>query len=272
MNQNYVSVHFKADEQKAAMITAFLLDAGYEGVEESNDGYIVSVKEDDFNREDLDAVMKLNDTAYTLQTVAQQNWNAAWESSFDPVLVDSFAVIRASFHAPVAGVQHDIIITPKMSFGTGHHATTYLMIEQMQHIDFSGKTVIDFGTGTGVLAILAEKLGAASVVATDNDEWSIHNSEENIAANACTHIRLLLADNWPEELEPANIILANINLNVILANLQAIRDAALPGAIVLFSGLMTGDEAQISTALEATGFHIIKILHNNGWICLYTTC
>ena len=118
--------------------------------------------------------------------IPEANWNQVWESNFDPVIVDDFVAIRADFHEPVKGVSLEIIITPKMSFGTGHHATTYMMIEQMRELDFTGKSVFDFGTGTGVLAILAEKLGANKVIAVDNDEWSIENAEENFEKNNCT--------------------------------------------------------------------------------------
>ena len=111
-----------------------------------------------------------------------------WESQLQPVTINNFAGIRASFHKPLENVEHEIIITPKMSFGTGHHATTFLMIELMQKINFKNKKVLDFGTGTGILAILAEKLGAASVLAIDYDEWSINNASENIEANNCKRI------------------------------------------------------------------------------------
>jgi len=170
-----------------------------------------------------------------------------------------------------------------MSFGTGHHATTYLMIEQMQGINFYNKTVIDFGTGTGVLAILAEKLGANKIIATDNDEWSIRNAHENIQANECSKIELVLnecskielvlADNLPvNNLPKADVILANINLNVILANLEVLQSIAKSEATFLFSGLMAADEEQIVIELQNRGFYIKNVFHRNGWICLNATC
>ena len=122
-------------------------------------------------------------TIYKYSIIEDKNWNEEWESQLQPVTINNFAGIRASFHEPLKNVEHEIIITPKMSFGTGHHATTFLMVEQMEKINFKNKTVLDFGTGTGILAILAEKLGAASVLAIDYDEWSINNALENIEAN-----------------------------------------------------------------------------------------
>ena len=206
---------------------------------------------------------------YTFSKVEQQNWNAQWEQSFEPVQVDDFAVIRASFHAPVAGVKHDIIITPKMSFGTGHHATTFLMIQEMSALNFTGKTVIDFGTGTGVLAILAEKLGATTLLGIDNDDWSINNAKENIAANDCLRITLKKADEMTAD-NKADIILANINLNVIIANIVLIKNACLPNADILLSGLLKEDEAQMSEVLTKNGFQIQKIIHKNNWIAILT--
>ncbi len=265
----YIAVHFNATEEKAAIICALLMAMGYEGNEEKDDETVISIKASLFNEEELKAVMDAQAVAYRLETIEPQNWNAQWESSFEPVTVDDFVSVRASFHENNKDVLHDIIITPKMSFGTGHHATTYLMIELMREIDFAGKTVIDFGTGTAVLAILAEKLGAASVLAIDNDEWSINNSEENIAANNCKHITLQLAHEMLHH-KKAAIVLANINLNVIVANLQKITAAVHNDAYVLFSGLMTADEPIIIKHLKEQHFQINKIVHRNGWIALLT--
>ena len=269
MHNEFVSVHFSAPEEKSAVITAFLFDLGYEGLEEQENEQIISINKALFNEDELKAVMDAQQTPYSIEVSAEQNWNAKWEGSFEPVRVENFAVIRASFHEAVSGVEHDIIITPKMSFGTGHHATTFLMIQLMKELDFAGKRVIDFGTGTGVLAILAEKLGASDVLAIDNDEWSIRNSEENIAANHCRHIQPELAEQMVHHIK-AGIILANINLNVIVANLQNIRAACEENALVLFSGLMTADEEIISKHLKDNNFHILKIEHRNGWIALLT--
>ena len=123
-------------------------------------------------------------------TIEETNWNQVWESSFEPVVVDDFVAVRADFHEPIKGIKHEIVITPKMSFGTGHHATTYMMLEQMGKLDFKDKRVLDFGTGTGVLAILAEKMGAKKIIAIDNDEWSIENANENIKRNNCVAVEL----------------------------------------------------------------------------------
>lgn len=273
MSTEYISIRFKTSPEKSEIISALLLDEGFEGVEERENETIISIKSDLWDEALLDEIMKEYEVDYSFEKIEQQNWNAQWESSFEPVVIGNFATIRASFHEQVKHTVHEIIITPKMSFGTGHHATTYLMIEQMQGINFYNKTVIDFGTGTGVLAILAEKLGANKIIATDNDEWSIRNAHENIQANECSKIELVLADNLPvNNLPKADVILANINLNVILANLEVLQSIAKSEATFLFSGLMAADEEQIVIELQNRGFYIKNVFHRNGWICLNATC
>ena len=144
-----------------------------------------------------------------------KNWNTHWETNFQPVIINHsinntpWVAIRAAFHKPIKNIKHEIIITPKMSFGTGHHATTYMMIKMMREIDFTGKTVLDFGTGTGILAILAEKLGASNIIAIDNDDRSIENAGENFDTNNCSKIQLLKASTANVDIK-FDIILANI--------------------------------------------------------------
>ncbi len=265
----YILVRFKSDEQQSAIISAFLMDLGFEGIEENEAGTIASIPAPAFNKKATEAIFKQFETNFEIELVEQQNWNAQWEQSFEPVIVGEFVAIRASFHQPVTNVQHEIIITPKMSFGTGHHATTFLVMQEMQHIDFTGKKVIDFGTGTGVLAILAEKLGAARILGIDNDDWSINNALENIASNNRTRIRLVKAEAMVEQ-ESADVILANINLNVIIANMAAIKAACSPGAVVVLSGLMTQDEEQIRQILTVHNFEVLRCVSKTNWIAIKT--
>ena len=155
-----------------------------------------------------------------------------------------------------------------MSFGTGHHATTFLMIEKMLGLDFFGKKVLDFGTGTGILAILAEKMGASAVTAIDNDEWSIENATENIAANHCNKVLIQKAKTIPVE-KRYDIILANINLNVILSNLAAIVAAAKPGAALVLSGFLKGDESEMLAAFAKNRLMRLSMAQKGEWICLH---
>jgi ribosomal protein L11 methyltransferase len=155
-----------------------------------------------------------------------------------------------------------------MSFGTGHHATTFMMIQAMQQLDFRGKKVFDFGTGTGVLAILAEKLGAASVLATDNDDWSIANSGENVTANGCSRVEVLKMDSVPAG--PFDIILANINKHVILAQLSTLEQQLNTGGVILLSGLLDSDLEDIENEAVKNNISISVRMTKGSWICLKT--
>jgi ribosomal protein L11 methyltransferase len=263
----FTTVSFKGSEEQTGIITALLMGIGFEGIEEQEELTIASIPSSLFKEESVRKIFADFSLNYSLGNVEQQNWNASWEQSFEPVVIGDFAAVRASFHQPVLGVQHDIIITPKMSFGTGHHATTYMMMQQMQALDFKDKSVIDFGTGTGVLAILAEKLGAKNILALDNDEWSINNAKENLEANHCSKISLVLADEMPGH-NKAGILLANINLNVIAANLGRLKKACFANTDILLSGFLSEDEQQMHDLLSKHGFGIIKNIYKNNWMTI----
>lgn len=265
--QYYISVSFGASAEITEMITAMLMHQGFAGAEENGKETIVSIAEEAFDVEQVESIFRSQDTQFRTKKVKQQNWNKLWETSFEPVQVEDFVRVRAAFHDAEEKVIHDIIITPKMSFGTGHHATTYLMMEEMKNIDFVGKKVIDFGTGTAVLAILAEKMGASSILAIDNDDWSIENAEENLLANNCTKISLLKDDVLGRR-EPVDVILANINLNIILKNIQSLNDNILPGGIILLSGLLQSDEDKMVKELTESAFGILKISNRNNWLVI----
>jgi ribosomal protein L11 methyltransferase len=255
------------DSAKAELLVAFLADMGYEGFEETADGLSAFIPVQNFDGEALQNVLAGQALTYTLQEIAPQNWNAIWESGFEPVVVPGFVAIRAAFHSSCAGVQHEIIITPKMSFGTGHHATTYMMVQAMGQLGFSGKTVLDFGTGTGVLAILAEKLGAVAVLAIDNDDWSIDNATENALTNGSRCVNIQKAESVPVG-GLFDIVLANINLNVIVNNLSAVAAVCKPGANVLLSGFLPDDSGVLEPLLMKMGFRNIEMLQKDNWLCL----
>ncbi len=273
---NYLEFDFiTADKLHQEQLIALLSEEGFEGFEETGKTLKAFIKEEEWQEPRFNYIVKLfPGLDYCKAIVENKNWNEQWESSFEPVLVSDFAAIRASFHEPIRTVRHEIVITPKMSFGTGHHATTYLMIEQMAVVDFAGKAVIDFGTGTGVLAILSEMLGAENIEALDNDEWSIDNAKENIAANGCKRIHLYKAETIVRG-KKADIILANINLNVITANLGAIEAVCKPETIVLFSGLLATDKEIIIPKLESNHLLVTGVFVRNNWLAIktkYTAC
>ena len=267
---NYLQIEFETlQEGQAEILVALLAETGFESFEETDKSLKAYIQETNFTENSLEDTLKIVPVNYAITVVPQQNWNAQWESSFEPIIVNDFVAIRAAFHQPVKNVEHEIIITPKMSFGTGHHATTYMMIEQMRGLDFTNKTVVDFGTGTAVLAILAEKMGALSIDAIDYDEWSIENSIENAAANNCTKINLTKAETIASD-TVYEIILANINLNVIMTNLAAIKKVSKKGTAILLSGFIKEDEMAMTKALTEYGVTVLKTIQKKEWICMLT--
>lgn len=263
---NYLQIEFEIENAvEKEILIALLANAGFESFEETEKSLKAFIKEKGFTEDSLTDILNIVPVNYAIMVVPQQNWNAQWESSFEPILIHDFVGIRAYFHQPLLHVKHEIVITPKMSFGTGHHATTYMMIEQMEGLDFAGKTVVDFGTGTAVLAILAEKMGAVKIDAIDYDEWSIENSIENVAANNCSKINLI-KDETIKMGTSYDIILANINLHVIMQNMNAIKAVSKKGTLILLSGFIQADEPKLLSALAENKILQLKIVQKSGWI------
>ncbi len=260
----YIQISIEAGEEQQEILVGILSQLNATGFEQTTTHLYAYFNENNFPGYEVNQILK--QFTFQIQTLKEQNWNKEWESNFHPVMVNDFCGIRADFHAPIKTVQHEIIITPKMSFGTRHHATTYLMIEQMKELEFKNKTVFDFGTGTGILAILAEKLGAASVSAIDADEWSIENAQENIAMNKCNKISVHLSSVLPNK--SFNFLLANINKNVILENLPHLKKGLEKNGHLLLSGLLSVDEKIIVQACTRLHLKLIKQTSRNNWISL----
>jgi len=266
--QIYKEVVFKHIEQDISdILVAELSTAGYYGFLEEEGNLKAYIEAALFDKNGLDAVVSQYSVTVHIVEIPETNWNADWESSFQPVVVDDFVAIRADFHAPVQHVQHEIVITPKMSFGTGHHATTFLVLEAMQQFDWVGKEVLDFGTGTGVLAILAEKLGAANIFAIDNNQWSIENAIENCTANLCTKIQIVDAEKIPEGIT-FDGILANINKHVLIEHCDAICKALKNTGILLLSGLLLADEEDIVNLYHTNIGMPLFVKRRNNWILI----
>lgn len=238
-----------------------------EGFEETENGLKVTFLKENYTAEEVAELASTYQLQYETEEIAAQNWNALWESNFSPVIVDDFVGIRASFHEPMQHVQHEIVITPKMSFGTGHHATTHLMMQQMRKISFPGKSVFDFGTGTGVLAILAHRLGAASLYANDIDEWSILNARENFDRNNATGIRLVQSDSAMMG-ESFDIILANINRNVLLDNMKDLSSQLNTDGQLILSGILEEDFTIIRETAEKNQLKLSEKNARHNWLCL----
>lgn len=266
--QDHLEISFeKLTEEQVSILVALLADIGYDGFLETSNSLKAYIVKDRFVETDLLDIIQWQGFSFSTAVIKAENWNAKWESDFEPVLVDDFVCIRASFHSPASKVLHDIIVTPKMSFGTGHHATTQLMVKLMREFNFATKQVFDFGTGTGVLAILAEKLGAAKVLAIDNDLWSVENAAENIKANNCNAIEILLSDKPPLE-GSFEIILANINKSILLRFMAPLRQLLAQNGQLLLSGLLEDDEEDIMRVAHANSLKMTDKKSHQGWLAL----
>jgi len=265
---DYIKITF-ADlqpEQKEILI-AQLAHAGYEGFEEKDAGLDAFIKSKNFDTIILKEISFKYQTPYTKEKIAETNWNQVWESNFEPVVINDYVAIRADFHQPITNTKFEIVITPKMSFGTGHHSTTYMMIELMKDIDLDGRSVLDFGSGTGILAILAEKEGAKNIDAIDNDDWSIANAGENFEKNNCTKINLRKASNATSD-NRFDLILANINKNIIIENMALLSRQLNNGGHILLSGLLNEDKVEILSIATQLRLKLKKELIRNNWIAL----
>ncbi|MDQ4141318.1 MAG: 50S ribosomal protein L11 methyltransferase, partial [Bacteroidota bacterium] len=227
--------------------------------------------EDIFSEADVVAVLarysQNGRIAYSTQKIEKQNWNEEWEKNFEPLLIGDVCSVRASFHPKPEQVQYDIIINPKMSFGTGHHETTTLMIENQLTIDHQNKRVLDMGCGTGILAIMACKLGAANIVAVDIEDWTVENARENAAINECTDIDVRLGDVQQITTDaPFDIVLANINRNVLLDDIPAYATKILPGGALVVSGFYTEDLDLIKDKALSSDLNFTSVRTKNNWV------
>jgi len=292
MSKEYIQIEFDfKNQEQFEMLVAELADLGFDGFNEEelelgqNDGvaltnglgigaghcktFMLADKfEGDQLQNKLDIIFNKHGLTYSKSIIKEQNWNAVWESNFDPVRVGDFVGIRAHFHPPFEpAVEYDIKITPKMSFGTGHHPTTFSVMQLMQVIDFNAKTVYDFGTGTGILAILAEKLGAKKVHAVDNDDWCIENAEENIRNNETKAITIEKVESALQK-QQYDIVLANVNRHIIEANMDELTLIGKPGGILVLSGLLIDDQSDMVELANSKGWKLLQAQPLNGWVSL----
>lgn len=268
----YLQFEFKnVPEELTEILEAELgMVDGFEGMNYENDGINACYQSKDFNANIIKAIAEQYQLDYNVSEVAQQNWNAVWESSFEPIVIDDFCYIRADFHEkPTTTFEHEIIITPKMSFGTGHHATTQQVMRMMRNIDFSGKSVFDFGTGTGILAILAAQLGAATVFANDVDEWCVENTIENCERNDIGNVTVTLdsIEVLPKQ-ATYDVILANINRHILLAYMHDMYTLTNNGGTLILSGILIEDIEMVNQAAVSAGFTQTNISDLNNWVAI----
>lgn len=254
-------------ENQSDLYIAELAGMGYDGFLEESDSLKAYISADNFDEEALKKLGELHSFVFSISIIEKQNWNILWESNFSPMQVENFVGVRAGFHPPFIGVEYELVITPKMSFGTGHHGTTYSVMKLMQSIDFTNKSVFDFGTGTGILAILAEKLGATEIMAIDNDPWCIENTEENIQVNQCKRSKVELADQLKTDLQ-YDIVIANINRHILEQNVVALKSITMRGGTLLISGLLCSDEEDMVKLFNEKGFQYQKTEQKDGWVAI----
>jgi ribosomal protein L11 methyltransferase len=249
------------------LLPYILEESGYEGFYSTADKLYAYIKTTSFDTALLRQILNnqnLPDAGFTAQTVPDKNWNEEWEKNFEPVVISGKCLIRAPFHEMPVHYPYEIIIEPKMSFGTGHHATTTLMMQELFIIDVASKWLLDAGCGTGILAILSEKLGASRITAVDTDEWSYRNSLENIAINNCRQIEVIHGDAATVSSQLFDVILANINLNILKASLSNFFRILKPGGTLIMSGILSSDVSalQHESETQCFVFETSKVLEN----------
>ncbi len=273
MSVVYISYTFKVTpvQPGTEILIAELGFAGFESFVENEAGVTAYIQKEEWHEDILKDIQILENEMFTIsyehEEIAQVNWNAEWEKNFQPIQVDDMCTVRAPFHE-VPKTQYDIIIEPKMSFGTGHHETTHMMIQHILKNDFEGKTVLDMGCGTGVLAILAEMKGAKAVDAIDIDNWCYINSLENIERNHCKHIIAYEGDVALLEGKNYDMVIANINRNILLRDMAQYVACLNPGGTLFLSGFYQEDIPLIDETCNKLGLTFVENFEKNNWVAV----
>jgi ribosomal protein L11 methyltransferase len=250
---DFIQINVNCPGEARDILIAELSQFPFDNFLENETGFITSCENEAFDEAAIKEIFSrythFPDLSFHWESVEKVNWNIAWEAHYPPVIIDGKCLVRAAFHEPGPEMVLDMVITPRMSFGTGHHPTTHLMVKYLMTLDFKGKEVLDAGCGTAILAIAAEKLGAEKVLAYDIDEWSVSNALDNIQVNHCT--RISIERGTIEEVNPAgpfHIILANINKNVLLHEMHDYARILNNGGLLVLSGFYTQDGPDIEKA------------------------
>ena len=268
---DYYKFEFQTTAQNAEMLIALLGELPFDVFEETEtglDAFIPTEKCSDEIEQEVNQIKNLFEFSYQKIFIKYQNWNAVWESNFQPIIVRDFCGIRADFHEPIPNVQHEIVINPQMAFGTGHHETTWMMMDIMQSIDFTEKEVFDYGCGTGILAILASQLGAKKIDALDIELPSYENTLENSRINNIQNIQSIHGTLVKTKDFQYDVVLANINRHVILESFSTLNKMLPHQGTLLISGILTSDENLVLEAAKENGFQDEKINRKNNWICI----
>jgi len=271
VNYYQLNIPVKGNQDETDMLIALLAEVGFESFEEAEDQVIAYIPEKDYQPNLLEKIdyCRQPDVVdkITRTFIPDQNWNEVWESNYPSVTISDRCIVRAPFHTAPEGVEFDIIVKPKMAFGTAHHETTAQMLEVMLDQDLKGKMVLDMGCGSGVLAILCSMKGAAEVLAIDNDEWSYNNTVENAEINGVTNIVAVLgdADNLHAPMA-FDVILANINKNILMRDMPVYADVLKAGGHIFFSGFYTEDLPDMVTNATKSHLTFVESRAKNNWV------
>ncbi|MGR7812195.1 50S ribosomal protein L11 methyltransferase [Lacinutrix undariae] len=273
MSEVYIGYEFKVAPLQPAVeiLIAELGYAGFESFVETEQGVTAYIQKEEWNADILDDIQILGSDefviTFTFEEIEQTNWNSEWEKNFSPIVVDNVCAVRAPFHDKF-DTEYDIIIEPKMSFGTGHHETTHMMIQHVLKNDFTNKSVLDMGCGTGVLAILAEMKGAKPLDAVDYDNWCYLNSLENVERNNCKEITVIEGDASALGARSYDIVIANINRNILLNDLGAYTSCLNENGLLFLSGFYKEDIPVIEAECNKHGLNHVETLERNNWVAL----
>ena len=270
-NPKYIGYYFTVTpmEPGVEILIAELGNVGFESFVETETGVNAFIQKEEWNEEILQELYILSsdefEISFSTEEIEQVNWNEEWEKNFDPIIVEDECSVRAPFHQQ-PNTKYDIVIEPKMSFGTGHHQTTHMMIQHLLSADVKGQKVLDMGCGTGILAILAEMRGATDIEAVDIDTWCYENTIENIELNNCSHIKAFEGDVKLISGKKYDTIIANINRNILLSDIQYYVQSLSANGKLYLSGFYTEDLDKISDECQKHGLEIIDFLEKDNWV------
>jgi ribosomal protein L11 methyltransferase len=267
----YIGLDIDCNPEFTEIIVAELGEVGFDSFLENEAGLEAYCPKDLFNNEQMEEVFTryngVFEFEYAFKEIARVNWNEEWEKNYDPIVINNDIYVRATFHAPKPEFKYEIVIQPKMSFGTGHHSTTSMVLSNQMSIDHVGKTVLDAGTGTGILAVMAKMLGATSIYANDVDDWCIQNCQENVEMNNAADVKVLLG-TVPQlafESQKFDIVLANINKNVLLSELQEYARIIKTNGTLVLSGFYESDFEDINNKAKEVGFEFVTYKTLLNW-------
>ena len=273
MDSIYIAYEFSVTPKNPAteILIAELGHVGFESFVENDTGVTAYIQKQEWNSNILDDLYILGSAEFKIKfsyhEVIQTNWNKEWEKNFNPIQVDGQVSVRAPFHENPS-LKYDIVIEPKMSFGTGHHETTHMMIQHLLALDLENKKVLDMGCGTGILAIFSEMKGAQPTEAIDIDSWCYQNSIENVQRNGCKHITVLEGDSSLLKGEKYDVIIANINRNILIEDMKIYASCLNENGVLLLSGFYKEDISIIDAEVSQYNLKLETFIERNNWVAL----